>query len=77
LNILSILSDPWFWEAVAIIVCLGGLELALWLKDRRTRLEHDEDVQNTLDSILEEIKELNDKSKDETKEEHSNGDNPK
>lgn len=66
MNILSILRDPWFWEAVAIIVFLGGLELTLWLKDRRTRLEHDEDAQNTLDSILAEIVELNDKSKDET-----------
>ena len=23
------------WETIAIIVCLGGLELALWLRDRK------------------------------------------
>jgi len=66
LSIPSIFSDPWFWEAVAIIVCLGGLELCLWFKDRKTRAKHDEELQNTFDLILAELTELNDKSKDET-----------
>lgn len=46
------------WETIAIIVTLGGLELTLWLLDRRAT-RHDHEMQQKqleiLDGILTEL----------------------